>query len=296
MAERQSPPTERVVQVLNLFADYPDRRWTLTGAAEALGLTKATCLGILGVLTDAGFVTRDAAKSYGLGPALLRVGWAAETGLASLDIVRPHMARLHERLGLACVLVSVHEEHLIVVDRLGTTGPGDQRDLVGNRFPFAPPLGLINVAWADDRVVDAWLAREPLMPLGAGEDATRELIKAARASGYMVERRIGRAATPNIVLANLVASDLPRPVVEEMIGHLPPADWSEYLPELPADDEEIAVWCLSAPIRDRRGSQRYTLTVLADTAAVRAGTCREWAAELMATTRAASAALGGRTP
>ncbi|NUP30702.1 MAG: helix-turn-helix domain-containing protein [Streptomycetaceae bacterium] len=295
MTERQSPPTERVVQVLNLFADHPDRRWTLTGVAEALGLTKATCLGILGVLTDAGFATRDDAKTYGLGPALLRLGWAAETGLASLDVVRPHMARLYDRVGMPCVLVSVHQEHLVVVDRIGPIGPADQRDLVGDRFPFTPPLGLVNVAWADDATVDAWLARTPLAPIGVGEEATRDLVRAARAQGYLVERRVGAAGTPNVLLANLIGSDLPPAVVKEILGHLPPTDWSEYVRELPADDAaEIDLWCVCAPVYDRRGHQRYTLTLMGDTTPVPAGEIRGRAAELVAAAQAASASLGAR--
>lgn len=292
MTERQSPPTARVVQVLNLLGDTPHRRLSLTEVAERLGLSKPTCLGILTTLVDSGFVTRDAVKTYGLGPALLRLGWAAETGLAALDLVRPHFRALHERLGLACVLAAVHGEHLVVLDRLGTLAPGDHRDLVGERFPFRPPLGLINVAWDDDEAVRAWLHRPALVPLAVDAAGTWELIRAARESGYIVERHTGAVATPNTVLANLEVSGLSTPVVEELRRHLPPADWAEYATELPADGP-FPVAGLSAPVHDRHGRQRYTLTILANRPNVAAAQCRAWLADLLATTRAATAALGG---
>src|SRR5919108_1219519 len=114
--ERKSPPTERVVQVLNLLADAPRERFTLTQIAARLGLNKPTCLGVLTALTDAAFVTRDDSKCYGLGPALLRLGSAAETGLANPDVIRPLLAELVERLGVGCILHAARQGQVLILD------------------------------------------------------------------------------------------------------------------------------------------------------------------------------------
>lgn len=297
MTERQSPPTERVVRVLNLLGEHPDRRLTLTEVTDRLGLSKPTCLGILAALAEAGFVTRDAGKRYGLGPALLRLGWAAESGAASLDLVRPHVRALHERLGLACVLAAVHGDQLVVVDRLGRLGPGDRRDLVGERFPCVPPLGLTNVAWGSDEDVREWLARPSLVPIAAPERQTWDLIREARGRGFLIERLTGADAGPNIVLANLEISGLAGPVREQLRRHLPPADWAEYGTGLPEDpDAPVPVACLSAPIHDRHGRQCHTVTVLANRSRVPAAECRHWIDQLLAATRAATEAVGGVRP
>ncbi|WP_268822665.1 IclR family transcriptional regulator [Yinghuangia soli] len=293
MTERQSPPTHRVVQVLGLLGENPHRRLTLTQVAERLGLSKPTCLGILAALAEAEYVTRDASKAYGLGPALLRLGWAAETGIAALDLVRPHVRELHEVLGRPCILAAVHGDRIVVVDRQGRPALAGSRDLVGEHFPFVPPLGIANVAWRDDDSVRAWLARPPLVPIAAAEEETWALVRAARRSGYLVERRSGAAPTQNIILANLEVAGLPRPVLAELRRRMPPADWAEFATGLPGEPgEPVPVSGIAAPVYDRHGVQRYSLTVLATRSCVTVAECRVWAAALLAATAAAGRELG----
>ncbi|MFC9789136.1 IclR family transcriptional regulator [Rhodococcus sp. NPDC127528] len=291
--DRKSPPTERVVQILNLLADTPSERLTLTRIAAALGLNKPTCLGILSALTEAEFVTRDDAKSYGLGPALLRLGSAAESGLANLDLVRPFLADLHDRLGVSCILTAVHGGQIVILDRLGPAIPGDRRDLVGERFPLSPPLGLVNVAWEHDSIVDAWLERPPLAPLPASEDAVRAVIASGRRHGYIVEC-LSASTTSSVVLASLLVSGMPRRVIDELRRHLPPVDWSEFVATMPVDRAAtLPVANISAPIFDRHGAQQYTLTLVPERADATVAQCRDWAAAVVRAARDASSALRG---
>ncbi|EID79243.1 MULTISPECIES: IclR family transcriptional regulator [Rhodococcus] len=299
MVERKSPPTERVVQILNLLADTPRERLTLTQVSAALDLNKPTCLGILTALTDAEFVTRDAAKSYGLGPALLRLGSAAESGLANLDLVRPFVTALHDRLGISCVLSAAHDGHIVILDRLGAAMAGDRRDLVGERLPLAPPLGLVNIAWEHDTVVDAWLSRPPLLPLVAGDEAAgdesvRAIIDGGRRRGYIIEC-LRTSGTSTVVLASLLSSGLPQRIIDELCRHLPPTDWSEYLLTEPIDaTATIPVAHISAPIFDRHGSQQYTLTLVPERVDATMAQCTQWATALVDSAQHASIALGGR--
>ncbi|MCJ0902448.1 IclR family transcriptional regulator [Rhodococcus sp. ARC_M6] len=291
--QRKSPPTDRVVQILNLLANAPHEALTLTQVSARLDLNKPTCLGILTALTEADFVTRDQAKAYRLGPALLRLGSSAESGLAAVDLVRPLVEELHQRLGISCLLSAVHGDHIVVLDRLGPASTGNQRDVVGERYPFTPPLGLVNVAWEHDSIVDAWLSRTPLAPLPSTDTALHALIDHARDRGYIIECLTSAATTPNMVLSNLLASGLPAPIVEELRRHLPPVDWSEYSQTLPPPGATIPVANISAPILDRHGRQKYTLTLMPERTEVTADKCHEWATALLSTTEEATFALGG---
>ena len=58
-ARRTSPPTERVVAVLDFLAQHPHDRFGLSELARQLGLSKPTCLGVVSTLTDSGYLVRD---------------------------------------------------------------------------------------------------------------------------------------------------------------------------------------------------------------------------------------------
>ena len=51
---RASPPTERVVAVLDFLARHPHGRFGVSELARRLGLSKPTCLGLVTTLTDPG--------------------------------------------------------------------------------------------------------------------------------------------------------------------------------------------------------------------------------------------------
>lgn len=294
--DRKSPPTDRVVQVLNLLADTPRERLTLTEIATPLGLNKPTCLGILTALTDAEFVTRDDAKSYGLGPALLRLGSAAEIGLATLDVVRPFLTKLYDRLGMGCILTAVHRDHIVILDRVGTPSLGDGRDLIGESFPLAPPLGLVNIAWEGDTVVNAWLKRPPLASLAAADDAARAIVDFGRERGYIVEC-LDTHTTASVVLASVLASGMPQRIIDEIRGHLPPVDWSEFVATMPTDSgAAMPVANISAPIFGRHGTQQYTLTLVPERVDSTVGQCSAWGAAVAAAAAEATAALVGGRP
>ena len=64
---RASPPTDRVVAVLDFLAAHPADRFGLSDLARRVGLSKPTCLGIVTSLAEAGYLVRDPAdKSYRL--------------------------------------------------------------------------------------------------------------------------------------------------------------------------------------------------------------------------------------
>ena len=64
-SRRTSPPTQRVVAVLDFLAQHPHDRFGLSELARRLDLSKPTCLGIVSTLTEFGYLVRDAQdKTY----------------------------------------------------------------------------------------------------------------------------------------------------------------------------------------------------------------------------------------
>jgi len=303
MAERPgSPSADRVVAILTLLAEHPTERMTLTRIADRLDQSKPTCLGVLVTLTEAGLLTRDDAKTYGLGPTLLRIGTAAENGVAPLDLIRPHLERLHEVVEASCLLVGGVDDHVVVLDRRGPVAGDDTRDLVGERFPLVPPLGLVNNLWNPDAVLAEWAAREPLVAQAPAPGRLAAIAAGARSAGYVVERVPGTGEIGHGLVARLVSAHLPEQVLRQVLGHLPAVTFAEY--EVPGDvregtgavsDQAPVVSNVTAPIFDRRGRQRWVLTVVLDRR-LSARARRHVTAALTAASRAATDAIGGLDP
>src|SRR6476469_7563651 len=76
---RTSPPTERVVAVLDFLAHHPHDRFGLSELARRLDLSTPTCPGIVTALTDAAYLVRDGRdKTDRLGAALISLGHTAQ--------------------------------------------------------------------------------------------------------------------------------------------------------------------------------------------------------------------------
>ena len=186
-AGRASPPTERVVRILDFLAGRPEERFGLSDLARRLGLSKPTCLGIVTSLTDAGYLVRDPGdKTYRLGPSLITLGHKAQESMRVSPAAREELRRLSARFGVTAALSGVIDDRITLLDLVAPAGarPGVE---VGQSYPFAPPVGLMFVLWDDEAERD-WLAKEPTIPLRTNTDRLNRVIAACRADGYLVER------------------------------------------------------------------------------------------------------------
>src|SRR4051812_2013680 len=121
-AGRASPPTERVVRILDFLAGRPEERFGLSDLARRLGLSKPTCLGIVTSLTDAGYLVRDAGdKTYRLGPSLITLGHKAQESMRASPAARGELRRLSARFGGTAGLSGG------IGDRITPLGPGAPR-------------------------------------------------------------------------------------------------------------------------------------------------------------------------
>ena len=184
---RASPPTERVVAVLDFLARHPHDRFGVSELARRLGLSKPTCLGIVTTLTDSDYLVRDSKdKTYRLGPALISLGHTAQESLRVDPAARAELRRLSTISGTTAALSAVIDDRITVLELVGPPG-ADVGVRVGQSYPFAPPVGLMFVLW-DDVALRDWLAKEPTIPLRTDGERMDRVVAECRQTGYLVER------------------------------------------------------------------------------------------------------------
>jgi DNA-binding IclR family transcriptional regulator len=183
---RASPPTERVVRILDFLAGRPDQRFGVSDLARRVGLSKPTCLGIVTALTEAGYLVRDSDKTYRLGPSLITLGHKAQESMRISPAAREELRRLSTRFDATAALSGVIDDRITLLDLVAPAGarPGVE---VGQSYPFAPPVGLMFVLW-DDEAERNWLAKEPTIPLRTNSERLNRVIAECRDDGYLVER------------------------------------------------------------------------------------------------------------
>ena len=80
-----SPAAVRAGDLLTRLAAHPAGVLTVTELARQAGIPRATCNSLLLGLAEHGFVRRDAALRYELGPACIVVGDAANVTMTFND-------------------------------------------------------------------------------------------------------------------------------------------------------------------------------------------------------------------
>lgn len=177
---RPAPGADRSVAVLELLADHPEERFTLSEVARRCGLNKATAHALLSALTAHGILLRHPdEKRYSLGPRLVAIGDAALRGYTAVDFAPSVLARLAADTGMRATAMRLEDDVISVIGR-AIDGQVDDAGPMPN-LPHIPPLGALFMAWTDDPSIEAWLARAP-----ASEVVGRVLdaLPGIRADGY----------------------------------------------------------------------------------------------------------------
>lgn len=306
--ERQSNPTDRLVRILEMMAAHPTQRFTVTRLANALDISKATCLGIVNSLARSGYLVRnEAEKTYGLGPGLLRLGAAAERAFGSLEIAKPHAEAFHRETGLTCTICGLVGSEVVVlalvsdddeprvVDPRSVRGtreiPGPVR--VAEAFPLYAPTGLSYAAWLPEDELERWFGRAADGP--EQEAKLRAQAASARAAGYIVGRLVGMWAVSADLLAHLDDPDAPQEAVravQDLIAHLDRYYTAE---ELDTRDP-LPVGYISAPIYDQLGRMDLLLGALVGSRDADPRDVRKWGEAAAAHARAATAAIAEAVP
>lgn len=295
-APRQSPPTERVVSVLDFLAHHPDQRFGLSELARRTGLSKPTCLGIATTLTDAGYLLRDDAdKAYRLGPGLIALGRAAQQSLRVGPEAREELRRLSHEFATSAALSAVVEDRITVLELVAAPNAhlGVQ---AGQSYPFAPPVGLMFVLW-DDAALQDWLARQPTIPLRSESERLERVVSACRADGYLVERLTPGGQRLYALMAGL-SSELPdelRALLGELVSAIGERVYLRDESGSGGTRERHDISVISAPVYDHHQRQAMVVSLhaqrpLTDTEITK------WARGLRRTADALTAQLGGVKP
>src|ERR1700743_3127607 len=101
-----SPPTARVLDVVELLAGTDEDRLRFSDVVRRLDLTQATAHAILTTLCERGWVSRDPVdKTYSLGPALAVVATRVETARPLAQAARTVALDLAGQFGYATSVV-----------------------------------------------------------------------------------------------------------------------------------------------------------------------------------------------
>lgn len=294
-SSRRSPPTQRIVALLDHFVIHGGARFGLSELARATGLAKPTCLGIVTSLVESGYLVRDPKdKTYGLGPALIAAGALARRNFAAADVAGRRLAGLSDRYGATCTASAVVGGEVMV---LTGTAPGGRPagSVTGQRYPFAPPVGLMYVLWDGDEALERWLSTPPTLPVRLDHDHLRAVTAECRQRGYLVEGLTDRGRRLHSLMAGVAAYDLPA-AVRELVGELASTLGERvYLGADLSARGSHPVSLIAAPTFDGDGRQELVLTLGVEAAITGAEITRRGRA-LVAVADAVTAEVGGRRP
>ncbi|QWF84079.1 helix-turn-helix domain-containing protein [Amycolatopsis sp. CA-230715] len=288
---RRSPPTERVVRLLDFFTARPGERFGLSDLARGLGMAKPTCLGIVTELVAGGYLVRDPRTvTYRLGPAMIAAGRVAGEGFGAGEVAGRHLERLSARYGATCTASAVSGDRILV---LASAGPG--RVELGQTYPFAPPVGLMYVLWDSDEAFRDWLAKPPAVPIRLDEAHLHRVVAECREHGYLVESLTSTGRRLYSLMAGAAADELPAEI-RDLVGKLVSSLGERvYLGADLAPRRKHAVSLLAAPTFDASGRQELVLTLSVGESITGAEIARR-GAELVAVADAVTAESGGRKP
>jgi DNA-binding IclR family transcriptional regulator len=261
---RPAPAVDRALRVLRFLAAHPEESFTLSELARHLDLNKATCHAMFATMTEHGVIVRNpSTKTYSLGPTLITLADAvAPDKSRAVECVRGEMEALTEELGLASIVTGLlNDETVILARRLPNEyrAPAGRVFDLGNRQPWAPPVGPAFAAWAAPEDTQRWLDRGFT---GAADRRPyyEQRLGEIRRRGY----DIALASDPRTRLLKAVmlledqasadTRDAIRDLLDELDNDREPAEPSN-------SDQERLVFHITAPVFGRNSDVVITLTL-----------------------------------
>ncbi|WP_024803710.1 helix-turn-helix domain-containing protein [Nocardia sp. BMG51109] len=239
-AAAASPPTHRVVQVVELLSRRPADHLPLARIVRDTGLSRATAHAVLAQLTADGWTVRDADGNYGLGLGLLTVARRAEPAFPLRRLALAPMRELSARNGVPIFLAERDSGSILITEVVGTPSVPWIRQ--GRRLPLAPPVAREFIAWASGSEREDWIDRaDP-----AHRERLAVVLAEVRTRGYSVERLTDDSAPMVEALAALRNSPVTDPLRNRLAAMITDLITIDYLPD--ELGEENAVVTVAAPI------------------------------------------------
>lgn len=202
-----SPPTRRVVDIIEFLGERRGMPIRLSDIVQALGLNQATAHTILKELVETGWVTRDPVdKTFSVGGALVRlarqiddspsVAHAAHVAASAVAAATGYAASVSERAGDQLVItafIAGGDEHWTAV--------------AGDRVPFAAPFGPAFAAWEPPDERRAWVQRSGVTSEAFEAQLVAQLDDIL-GQGFSVERLSPEMASAIPIMTRLQAETL----------------------------------------------------------------------------------------
>jgi DNA-binding IclR family transcriptional regulator len=245
---------------LDLLASVPDRRFSLTEIARATGVNPASCLAILGELTQQGYLSRHTSrKIYWLGPALIAAGRAAMVANPMLERARSVAGRLRHSLDLPALLTTLAGDEIVCVFSLPDAGGRTAGLRAGERVLLVPPIGASFLTWASPDESEAWIARRAE---AASEQEVRQLrdtLALTKERGFHVTLRRPDAEDMASVLARAASGHRSHDFYQQIADFLGSLDLDAAQPDMLDATAVYDTQLIASPIIDPETSAIYNL-------------------------------------
>ena len=184
---RSTPAVRYAAEMLEFLADDPRSEYTLSEIARAIGHNKASCSGILHTMEQSGLVSRHPIrKRYSVGPALIRLGAAANERFRVIGVASAEVTKLAKELGVEWNISAPIGGYIVELAASYHRVPLFGLD-VGQKVPFVAPVGAVYIAWSSDDDVSDWIQRaENGPPDEAKRERHRQSAQAIRIRGYSI--------------------------------------------------------------------------------------------------------------
>lgn len=243
-----SPPTARVLDILELLAAQENKSISLNKLARQLGITPSTAHAITTTLCQRGWALRDPVdKSLSLGPLLELTAMKTHKTRALAHAAQIAASQLADELGFAASVTERVDNFII----LTFIGGGDQTrfsESQGERIPFAAPFGPAFAAWQPDSEQHQWIERGSIVDTKIIKSLEKYL-KETRNRGYSVERTTPALAQTAQLIQTLNKnpwSENIRQLVDEALAEIASSAIKEK-----GKGKERSVTSISTPIFDR---------------------------------------------
>ncbi|HIW45979.1 MAG TPA: helix-turn-helix domain-containing protein [Candidatus Yaniella excrementigallinarum] len=234
----------RGLEVIEAFGQTP--AMTLTQAAEATGLSRATVRRFLHTLTALGYM-RVNDKTFQLTPKIMNLGFAYLDSQPLVELVDPVLANLSEQLGQSTSVSVLDNTDVVYIARQETTSIMRINITVGTRFPaYATSMGRVLLAGLPENALQEYFAEANLTGVTGytltDETELRNELERIRAAGYAIvteELEVGLASVA-VPICNRAGTTVAALNTSVAVTQHTPKDLTDLLPALQAAAAEVS--------------------------------------------------------
>lgn len=213
--------------------------------------------------------------------------------LRLVDLARPHLEELADRFGTEVTAIALVRDELVLAAAAGHTEIATGPTRVGQRLPFAAPLGSCYAAYGDDALRERWLASIAGHLTDQQLERLRGVPDMVRERGYAIA--LGHSETSNLERISTLVHERDPGVSAETLREAMARVTDGYNPSAPLADL-VELRSLSAPVFGRDGRVALTLTLWGPQEVVGLPAVAEYVGALLDTAAAATEAIGGVRP